>query len=80
MATFVLVPNGTVRHDLDSGLTLLSGVGQVAELTAHHLGASDDAADDGFVDDGPESRPVIAGQDLLSGQADFNQAFDALGV
>ena len=55
----------TVRHDLDSGLTLLSRVGQIAELTAHHLGASDDAADDGFVDDRPEPRPVIAGQDLL---------------
>ena len=43
----------TVRHDLDGGLTLLSRVGQIAELTAHHLGVSDDAADDGFVDDRP---------------------------
>ena len=31
----------------------LSRVGQIAELTAHHLGASHGAADDGFVDDRP---------------------------
>ena len=33
-------------------LPLLSGVDQVVELPAHHLGASDDAVDDGFVDHG----------------------------
>ena len=36
--------------------------------------------DDRLVDHRPEPRPVIAGQDLLPGQADFNQAFDPIGV
>src|ERR1039458_3659875 len=70
----------TVRHDLDGRLALLSGVGQVAELLVHHARAADDTVDDRLVDDGPEPRPVIAGQDLLPGQADFNQAFDSIGV
>ena len=50
------------------------------ELPAHHANAADDAMDDCLVDHGPQPRPVIAGQDLLPGQADFKQALDLLGV
>ena len=70
----------TVGHDLDGGLTLLRGLDQVPELPAHHANAADDAVDDGFVDHGPQPRPVFAGQDLLPGQADFKQAFDLIRV
>ena len=52
----------------------------MAELPAHHLGAADDAMDHRLVDHGPEPRPVIAGQDLLPGQADFNQALDLIRI
>jgi hypothetical protein len=50
----------------------------VAEPPTHHLGASDDAVTDCLVDDGPQPRPVLAGQDLLPGRADFKQAFDLI--
>ncbi len=52
----------TARHDLDGGLTLLRSLDQVPELPAHHANAADDAMDDGFVDHGPQPRPVFAGQ------------------
>ena len=61
-------------------LPLLGGVGQVAELPAHHLGAADDAVDHCLVDRGPEPRSAIASQDLLPGQADFKQALDLIRV
>lgn len=41
---------------------------------------ADDAVDNRLVDYSPKPRPVIAGQDLLPGQADFNPAFDVIGV
>ena len=50
------------------------------ELPAHHLGASHDTPDDGFIDDRPQPRPVLAGQDLLPGQTDFKQALDLIGI
>jgi hypothetical protein len=69
-----------VGHDLDSGLTLLRGLDQVPELPAHHANAADDAVDDGFIDHGPQPRPVFAGQDFLPGQADFKQALGLIRV
>jgi hypothetical protein len=35
---------------------------------------------DGFIDHGPQPRPVFAGQDFLPGQADFKQALDLIRV
>lgn len=70
----------TVRHDPDRGPTLLRGFDQVSELRAHHANAADDAMDHCLVDYGPQPGPVIAGQDFLSGLADFKQALHFIGV
>ncbi len=43
----------TIRDDLDGGLALPGGVGQVPELPAYYLKASDGAVDNRLVDDGP---------------------------
>ena len=69
-----------VGHDLDRGLPLLCGLGQMAELPAHHADAADDTMDNRLVDHGPQPRPVLAGQDLLPGQADFHAALDLLAI
>ena len=45
----------------------------------HHVGASDEMADDRLVDYGPE-RPVLAGQYFLPGEADFEGAVDFVAV
>jgi len=55
-------------------------LGKVPQPPAHHAHASDRAVDDRLIDHGPQPRPVIASQDLLPGQANFDTALDFIYV
>src|SRR5207248_2595153 len=74
------VSSRAVGHDLNGGLALLSGLSQMPQLSAHHADTSDRAMDDRLIDHGPQPRPVIASQDLLPGQTNFDTALDFIYV
>ena len=48
--------------------------------SAHDVGPAYPAADDRLIDDSPQARPVLAGQDALAFHADLNAALDVLAV
>ena len=50
------------------------------ELPEHDLSATDKPMDNRLVDDGPQSGTIVAGQDLLAGEAHLDTALYVVAV
>ena len=59
---------------------MLSGLGHMTELPAHHANAADDTVDNRVIDHAPQPRSVLARQYILPGEADLHPALDLLTI